>query len=454
MDSYDVVVLGSGCGMAVVDHAAAHDLSVALVEPGLLGGTCLNVGCIPSKMLIAPADIVAEQERAVRLGVTMKIDDIDFASIMIHMRASRAESQAHMQHSLSHMDGVRYYPAAASYVEPDVLQVGDDTIRGTQVFIAIGARPLIPPIKGLAEIDYLTNESVLELTDRPDSLIILGGGYVAVEYCHFFAAMGTRVTVIEMAERLITSEEPEIAAALQAVLSKRARIVTGARVESVSRSQEGVRILAQPTHGGEEIGFEAETLLVAAGRRSNADQLQVARAGIKTDDRGFIKVDGRMRTSADNVFAIGDINGKSMFRHSANVQAVVAAANAFDGHDIEMDYRAVPHAIYSFPQIASVGLTEANAREAGHDIAVARTAYSDVAKGSAIAEEVGFAKSVVDRASEEILGFHIIGPYAPMLIQEVVNAMQSGGHVDELLRGIHIHPELTELIQSAFSGLE
>ncbi len=453
MKEFDVVVLGAGCGLEIVERASMAGYQVALVEPSLLGGTCVNLGCIPSKMLIAPADMIVEQERAARLGVTIRIDHIDFASIMIRMRTARAESQMHLEHSLSHFESVTRYPAAASYIEPGVLQVGDETIRGKQVFIAVGARPFIPSIEGLPEVDYLTNDSVLELSELPKSLVIVGGGYVAVEYCHFFAAMGTRVTLLEMADRLVTSEEPEISAVLQAELSKRAHVVTGTVVKSASRNGEGVRVVTRARGATHDTTYQAEKVLIAAGRQSNADTLQVNTGGVVTDAIGYVEVDGHMRTNQQGVFAIGDINGKSMFRHAANVQALVAAANAFDGQKIEMDYRAIPHAIYSYPQIASVGLTETQARNAGYDIAVSLTSYSDVAKGEAIAEEVGFTKCIVNRDPEEILGFHIIGPYAPILIQEVVNAMQSGGHVDEIARAIHIHPAMPELIPSSFGDL-
>jgi len=263
--------------------------------------------------------------------------------------------------------------------------------------------------------------------------------------------MGTKVTVIEMMDRLVTSEEPEVSAALQQALSRRARILTGVKVEAVSAGRHGVSGSTRPTAGGASRTFRAGRLLVAVGRRSNADLLKVAESGIETDRKGFITVDAHMRTNQPDVYAIGDINGKAMFRHAANVQALVAAANAFDGAGVEMDYRAVPHAVYSHPQVASVGLTEAQAREAGLDVVTTTTPYTDVAKGQALMEYAGFTKAVVERGTERILGFHIIGPYAPILIQEVVNAMQSGGHVDELVRGIHIHPELTELIPSSLA---
>jgi len=392
---------------------------------------------------------VGEQERAARLGVRTQVEAVDCTGIMRRVRAGRAHMRGHLRESIG--AGVRHFRKPGVFVAPHIVRSGGTEIEATQVFIAAGARTVIPPIPGLDSLDYLTNESVLELSEKPESLIIMGGGYIAVEYCHFFAAMGTRVTVVEMMDRLVTSEEPEVSAALQQALSKRARILTGMKVAAVTAGRHGVSVSARPSAGGELRTLRAERLLVAVGRRSNADQLKVAEAGIESDRRDFVTVDARMRTSQPEVYAVGDINGKAMFRHAANVQALVAAANAFDGADVEMDYRAVPHAVYSYPQIASVGLTEVQAREAGFDVVTTTTPYADVAKGQALMEYEGFTKAVVERATERILGFHIIGPYAPILIQEVVNAMQSGGNVDELVRGIHIHPELTELIPSSLA---
>jgi dihydrolipoamide dehydrogenase len=453
MERYDVIVLGSGCGLSIALQAASMGKKTALVEPGLLGGTCVNTGCIPSKMLIAPADAVADLERARRLGVSVKVESTDIRGMLRRMRSSRAASQRHLRHSVLETDGLDYVRVAGRFDAPGVIRAGRRQLSAPLIFIAAGARTVVPPVAGLESVDYLTNESLLELEQLPSSVIIMGGGYIAVEFGHFLAAMGTRVTILEMLDRLVTSEEPEISATLQRELSTRARVVTGAKVESVGRSSRGVTVKARMVDGGEPRSFRAERLLVAVGRRSNADEIAAEKAGIQIDRRGFIEVDGQLRTNQKGVFAVGDINGKAMFRHAANVQAAVAAANGLAGESIEMDYHALPHAVYSWPQIASVGLTEAQAGEAGLDVTALLTPYSSVAKGEALAEDTGFTKVVVENGTERIVGFHIIGPHAPILIQEVVNAMQSGGNLDEIARGVHIHPELTELIPSSFEGL-
>ncbi len=452
MERYDVLVLGSGCGMEIVDQATGKGLSVALVEPGPVGGTCLNVGCIPSNMLIASADLIVEQERAERIGVKMRIEGVDFPAIMNRMRASRRESEQHMRDAVPELPGVRFYPARGVFVQPKVVKVGGEQIGAEQVFIACGGRPFVPPIPGLNEVKYLTSDSVLELEKQPESIIIIGGGYIAVEYCHFFSAIGTRVTMLEMADRLVGGEEPELSQTLQDELAKRARVVTGMRVESVAQKDGLVEVTARSANSGETAVFDGQRIMVAVGRRPNTDLLEVGKGGIDTDTHGFVPVDEYMRTKQAGTYAIGDVNGRAMFRHVANVEAEVAAANAFDNAEIAMDYHAAPHAVYSSPQIASVGLTEARARELGHDIVVTSTPYADTAKGEAIAEEVGFTKAIIEKESQRILGFHIIGPHAAILIQEVVSAMQSGGHLDEIARAMHIHPALSEIVPSSFSN--
>ncbi len=453
MKKYDVVILGAGCGQVIMEEAESRNKSIALVEREWLGGTCLNLGCIPSKQLIAPADIIAEVERAKRLGVEMSVTSIDFLRIMQRMRTDRDETQKHLRHEMHGSETVAFYDGEGRFTSPKTVEVNGEEFEGDLVFVAAGARPFVPPIEGLDGVDYLTNESVLELEGLPQSLIIVGGGYIAVEYAHFFAAMGSNVTIIEMDDRLVTGEEPEISKRLQEELGKRMRVVTGMRVTAMSQQKGRVEVTARSTGGESEHSYRAERVLVALGRVPNTDILRVDKAGIRTTDDGFIVVDEYMRTNQEGVYAVGDINGTQMFRHVANVEALVAAANAFDGAGIAMDYSAAPHAVYSNPQIAAVGMTEAQARERGYKVTTTITPYSSVAKGEAIAEEAGFTKAVVDIESERILGFHIIGPHAPILIQEVVNAIKSGGHVNEILQSMHIHPAMTELIPDSFATL-
>jgi mycothione reductase len=453
MKKYDAVIIGSGCGSTIAGEAIEHGLKTAMIDRGpLIGGTCLNYGCIPSKQLIFPADRIVEIQESGKLGITARLEKVDFAAIMERMRHSREESQQDARKSLALAKAMDFYEGEARFVGERTLEVGGKRLEGTNIFIAAGSRPFIPPIKGLAGVPYLTNESVLELKERPASLIIIGGGYIAVEYGHFFAAMGTRVTILEMADRLVLSEEPEIAGLLETKLKERLDVFTGARVEEVSREGDGVVVLTRGAAPGRAIKHRAQQIMIAVGRRSNADTLDLDKTGVRVDEKGFIKVNARLETSRKNIFAVGDIIGRQMFTHMANREAAVAAHNVLHGARMAVDFNKVPHAVYSHPQIAAVGLTEEEARRK-HKIAVGKGRYYDIAKGEAMLETDGFAKAIVDAATGKILGFHIIGPYAPEMIQEVINAMGSRG-IAELNQGIHIHPALSELIPAVVNRAE
>jgi dihydrolipoamide dehydrogenase len=439
--------------MNIVDEALAHGLSVALVDKGPLGGTCANLGCIPSKMLIFAAGRVAEIQEARRLGIEADIKNIDFDFIMERMRKSVRENQEHMKQGLSHAENLDFYEGEGHFVDDYTIEVKGEKIKGDKIFIASGSRPLIPPIKGLDSVEFLSNETVLQLKERPESLIIIGGGYIAVEYGHFFAAMGTKLTMLEMADRLVLAEEPEIAEVLKKELGRRMDVYTNIRAEEVRENGRGVTVIATDAKSGVKKEFTAQRILVAVGRRSNADLLRVENTGVEVDKRGFVKVDEYLETTKKNIFAVGDANGQQMFTHVANVEASLAADNGIHGSKIKMDYMAAPHAVYSHPQIASVGMTEEDARKA-HKVLVGKAKYSDVAQGEAMMEKNSFAKAVLEAGTGKILGFHIIGPYAPILIQEVINAMASGGGIDQIQTSMHIHPAITELIPALLSNLK
>ncbi len=453
MKAYDVIVIGSGSGILIVEEALSDGLKVALVDSGPYGGTCLNLGCIPSKTLIYPADVIAEIQGAKKLGITAEIKEIDFGSIMDRMRTNRQETRDKIRHGVDQLENLDFYEGVGYFVADYTMEALGERIKGRKVFIASGSRPLIPPIKGLDSVDYLTNETALELKDRPDSIIIIGGGYVAVEFAHFFAAMGTEVTIIEMLDRLAQSEEREISALLERAMSRRMSIHTNFQAREVRRNNGGSTVVAKDNNTGKEAEFSAERVMIAVGRRSNADLLKVENTGVKVDKRGFISVDEHLETSKKNIYAVGDANGQQMFLHVANREAAVAWHNATSKKKIAMDYSAAPHAVYSHPQIASVGLTEEEARKNYH-VLVGVARYAETAKGEAMMEEEGFAKAIVDEHSGTILGFHIIGPHAPILIQEVVNAMASGGSLHSIYDGLHIHPAMPELIQRTFGNLE
>lgn len=452
MKKYDIIVIGSGSGGEIVDAALSHDFSVAWIDKGPLGGTCLNVGCIPSKMLIYPADRIVDIQEAEKLGIKAEIKNIDFGAIMKHMREPILESNKHMEQGLHNTEKFTYYKGVGHFISEYTLEINGEQIQGEKIFIGSGTRPLIPPIKGIEYVEYLTNETVFNLTKKPVSIAIIGGGYIAVEFAHFFAAMGTNVTVFQRNERLVKNSEPEISKLLRNQMEKRMKVLTNTEVLEFKKDGNTFIIVGREKTTGKEIEVKTEKILIAAGRKSNADLLKLENSSVETDERGYIKVNEYLETSKKNIWAFGDAIGKYMFKHVANEEALLAWQNAVHDQKTPMDYSAVPYAVFTYPQIATVGLTEEEAKR-NNQILVGHAKYSDVAKGEAMAELEGFSKAIVDKESGKILGFHIIGPYAPMLVQEVINAMALGGQIGYIGRGMHIHPALPELILRTFGNL-
>jgi mycothione reductase len=455
MKEYDVIVIGSGAGALVVQDALAHDFSVALVDKGPVGGTCLNLGCIPSKMLIYPADRIAEIGEAGKLGVTAEIKAIDFSAIMDRMRTTVGRGQSHMREGIRYSEGLDFYEGEAHFMKDYVLEVKGSRIKGKWIFIVSGARPSIPAVRGLDSVGYLTNESVLQMKARPESIIIVGGGYIAAEYAHFFSAMGVKVTLLQRNERLVPEEEPEISRLLKKIMSRRMTVLTNIEVTEVKKKGPLISVTGRENTTEKKSEFTAEKIMIATGRRSNADLLKVENAGIETDERNYIKVNDHLETSRKNIWAFGDAIGKKMFRHVANKEASVAWNNAAHKLEEKIDYLSAPHAVFAYPEIASVGLTEEEARNRyrDHDLLIGKAMYSEVARGEAMVEEEGFAKAIVKRDSQKILGFHIIGPHASILIQEVVLAMANDLSIWQLAAGMHIHPALPEIIIATLGNL-
>lgn len=454
MKEYDVIIIGGGSGLDVAEFALMHGLTVAVVHMPPIGGTCQNFGCIPSKMLIFPADRIMEITESKKLGLDVLIQNIDFPGIMERMRTIRTKEQEHELKAIHQVKNFTYYLGEGHFIEDYVVEVNNEKIRGKKIVLCTGARPLIPPIIGIESIDFLTNESVLDLKEKPESIIIIGGGYVAVEYGHFFAAMGTKVTILHRQERLIPVAEPEISELLKQEMEKRIDIYTNTDVIEVKKQNDLYTVIGRNIQNDEKKHFTSKAIFVAAGRKSNADLLKVENTGVEVDSRGFIKVNEYFETNRKNIWAFGDAIGKYMFKHVANLEANLVGHNIVHDYKTKMDFHAIPYAIFSHPQIASVGMTETQAKK-NHEIVIGKAFYSDTAKGGAMMEQQGFAKAIVDRNTGKILGFHIIGPYASMLIQEVINVMASTeGTPQSIFRGLHIHPALPELVLRTFEKLQ
>ncbi|HDQ70756.1 MAG TPA: dihydrolipoyl dehydrogenase [Chloroflexi bacterium] len=466
---FDLIVIGSGAGMNVAARAAGHGMQVAIVDNGPLGGTCLNRGCIPSKVMLYPADVIRTIQEAHAVGVHATVEAVDFEKIMARVWEIVLDGRREMAYGVAQTEDVTFFNADGAFVDAHTLQVGDERIEADTIVIAAGARPLIPPIEGLEAIGYLNSATVFDLETPPESLIIVGGGYIAAEFAHFFSAIGVQVTVVGRNPRLVPEEEPEISEVLQRKMAEYCQVYTGYEAVRAERAGDLKAITAikrtgdaeqdAESHPSNTKTFTAQEVLIATGRRSNADILQPERAGIETIRGGWIKTDPYLQTSQENVWALGDARGRYMFRHTANYEAEMVWTNAFTEHRHAVDEHAVPHAVFTHPQIGSVGLTEAQAQtqaqaQAGHGVLVGIKRYYDTAKGFAMAEETGFVKVVVENETGRILGAHVIGPHAAILVQQIVYVMNSQeGNYLPLARAQTIHPALSEVVIGALGNL-
>jgi mycothione reductase len=452
---FNLCIIGTGSGNAIIDERF-DNLSVALVEMGTFGGTCLNVGCIPSKMFVHPADLAASTIQATRLGVDLDLEDVRWREIRdrifgrIDPKAAKGRTYREQSHNVTVFD------AHARFVGIRQIDVNAAApITADQVVIAAGSRPVIPDLSGLDSVDFYTSDTVMRLAERPESMIILGGGYIAAEFAHVFSAFGTAVTVLNRSDVLLRREDADVAKRFTELLGRRVDVRLNTSVTSVEKAADGrVRVHVEGPDGPEHL--DAEVLLVATGRTPNGDTLDLDRGGIEADDDGLIIVDEYQRTSAAGVFALGDVSSRQQLKHVANKDARVVQHNLL--HPVSMistDHRFVPRAVFSMPQVASVGLTEAAAAEQGIDYLVSRQDYGDTAFGWAMEDTDHFVK-IIARADDKVLiGAHLIGPQASSLIQPLIQAMSFSQPAPDVARGQYwIHPAMTEVIENALLALD
>jgi mycothione reductase len=454
MREYDLIVIGTGAGLNVASRARAQDLRVAIVEDGPLGGTCLNRGCIPSKILVEPANAVRQAEDAKRIGVTAKIESMDFQIVKKRMWDLVLHDRGGMEKGVASDPGLDFYNVRGEFFGSKSLKVGAEQITAPKIMIACGARTLVPTIKGLEEAGYLTSETVFNIQHIPKRLAILGGGYKACEFAHFFTAFGTEVTIIGRNPVLLPREEPEISELVLKKMSELCSVHVNREEVEVKVSAEG-KTLTHKDRATESISeVIVDDILAATGVRSNADLLKASQTGVQLDEKGFIVVNEYLETNVPGIWAFGDIIGRNMYRHTANYEADVAWYNAFGKQKVKLLEHAVPHAVFAYPEVAGVGMTEAAIKKRGRRYFVGRAKYIDTAKGFAMGEEEGFCKVIVDAETMRILGAHAVGPHASLLVQPIVYLMNAGdGTFNPIARSQTIHPALSEVMVNAFANL-
>lgn len=458
MKEYDLIIIGSGVGLRLLGKAINEGFSVAIIERGPTGGTCLNRGCIPTKILTYVADVILEAEHLNELGVTVKVDKIDYPQIMKRMRERVDGMSAGQTNWMESKENVDLYRGTGFFVEEYIIEVNGEKLTAPNIIIASGSRPLIPDIKGLDDVEYITNDGALRLMKQPKSMLIVGGGYVAAEFGHFFSAMGTDVTIIGRNPYLVKNEDTDVSELLRQELSKRMSVHVNHEVIEVEEKHGHKIVRAVNRETGNHEEFKGEVLLIAVGRSSNTDLLHPERSGVNVDKDGWVIVDDYFRTSKERIWSLGDAINRYQFRHIANEENHILWHNLMqllntkeDGSEPElkeMKYHAVPRAVFSYPPIATVGLTLREAKATGLSIEVSEADYSWVAKGFAMGNPPSLMRTIVDKDSRKIIGATIVGPHAPILIQEIINLMYTSEGTDKkMLEAIHIHPSLSEIVQ-------
>ncbi len=449
--TYDLAIIGSGSGNAIPAELA-EKWKIAIIERGTFGGTCLNVGCIPSKMFVLPADLVLSAQSSQRLGVSLRVDSVDWPAIRdrVFGRIDPIAEGGRRYRAEGHPN-ITLIEGTARFTGPNRLDVDGQSISAERVLVACGARPTAPAIEGLDSVPFHTSDTVMRLEQFPETMAVIGGGFIAAEMAHVFASLGCDVTMFNRSGSLLRAHDPDLAARFTELFSQRVDVRLEQLPTAVRQAGAGVELDV----AGQTERFDA--LLVATGRTPNSDLVDAVTGGLEVDDAGRIAVDSSMATSMPGVWAIGDVANSYQLKHLANREAEAAFHNmAHPNAPITVDYSAVPQAVFSNPQIASVGLTEPQAIEAGLDFVVGRRDYGGTAYGWALEDETSFAKVLIERKTKRIVGAHILGPQAASLIQPIIQAMTLGTTADVVANEVfYIHPALTEVVENALlDGLD
>jgi mercuric reductase len=451
---YDLLVIGAGsAAFAAAIKAREYGASVALVESETLGGTCVNIGCVPSKALLRPAELYWTAAHHPFAGIKTAADGIDLPSLVAQKDELVAVLRQEKYADLVDVYGFEVLKGRARFTGPDTVEVDGKPIRARHYLIATGAAPWTPPIEGLDDTDYLTSTTALELTELPDELIVVGANAIGLELGQYFLHLGSRVTFVEALDRIAPFEEPEISQALTEQLeSQGARVLAGVAVRAAG--QTGGRVWLDVESAGGTERLEADRLLMATGRRARTEGLGLEEAGVETDSRGHVVVDAQMRTSNPRVWAAGDVTTHPQFVYVSALGGNIAAENALRDSGREIDFRTMPRVTFTSPSIASVGLTELEARETGRPVITSVLPLEAVPRALVNRDVAGLIKMVADESSGELLGVHILAEGAGDVIQAAVMALKYHATTDEIASTFHPYLTMAEGLKLAAQGFQ
>ncbi|MCG6193306.1 dihydrolipoyl dehydrogenase [Leptospira sp. FAT2] len=448
MKEYDIIVIGTGGGTKLVTPPSKIGYKVAVIEKESPGGTCLNRGCIPSKMLIYPAEILSLTKNSEKFQITFPgKPQVDFKTLVERISKTVDDESASILPAYEKNPNITYIQGTATFLSDKVVTVNGEQLTAERIFIASGARPIIPNIPGLEGTPYMTSREALRRTDLPKSMIVIGGGFIALELGFAYSAFGSDVTFL-VRNRMLGNEDGDVVDEFERVFSKEQRVLLHSNVQKVeyNKNMFHLEVLAH----GKPIQLAAEALLVATGIRPNTDLLDLGNTNIQTDANGYIQVNEYLETTATGVYALGDITGKHFYRHSVNFEGEFLFRTLYqEKKRSPIEFPPVPHAVFTHPQVAKVGKTEEQLKKEGIDFIAAKNPYSSSATGMARLSDSGFIKILVEKKTRKVLGAHAIGDEASNVIHLFILLMTMGGTLDDLLKMIYIHPALPEIARNA-----
>lgn len=443
MTKYDAIVIGSGQGgNPLCQDLAERGWRVALIEKEHLGGSCINTGCTPTKTMVASAQVAYYARNAARWGVRTGPVSVDLARIVARKDEMVERFRSGKEEAFGG-ENPRLYRGHGRFVSPHRVQVGDEVLEGERIFINTGTRPEIPRIEGLDRVGYLTNATLMELTELPEHLLVLGGGYIGLEFGQMFRRFGSRVTVIHRGEQILAREDADVAGELQQALEAEGiQFVLKAQTTRAERRGKEVALTFETSTGSQTVS--GSHLLVATGRRPNSDDLGLEKAGVETDKRGFIKANSRLETNVPGIWALGDVKGGPAFTHISYHDYQIVFANLTDGKGLTIENRLVPYSVFTDPQLGRVGMTEGEARATGHRLKIGKIPMKWVARAIERDETAGLMKIVVDAGTDRVLGAAVLSLEGGELIQVLSTLILANAPYTLLQGAIYIHPTLVE----------
>ena len=454
-NKFDAIIIGTGqSGPSMAHRLAAAGRRVAIVERKRFGGTCVNNGCIPTKTLVASAQVAYVARRAAEFGVRIAGPvTVDMKAVKARKDAVVRVSNEGVEEGLRERGGCTVHVGHARFIGPKRVRVGEGELEGEQIFINVGGRATIPPVPGIDSVPYLTNSTMMEVDFLPKHLVILGGSYIGLEFGQMYRRFGSEVTIIEQGPHVIPREDEDVSLAIRAILEDEGiRILTNAEVERVAPSSGGVALSLKVAGRAEEV--IGTHLLLATGRRPNTDDLGLDAAGIIVDARGYITVDDQLRTNLPGVFAIGDCNGRGAFTHTSYNDFEIVAANLLDGGSRSVADRIPTYGLFVDPPLGRAGMTERDVRQRGVRALVAKMPMEDVGRAYERSETKGFMKIIVDGDTQQLLGAALLGIGGDEIVQGLLDLMYAKAPYTVILRAMHIHPTVYEMIPVMLEDLQ